>query len=172
MKNIDFYINKLEQSIKNPNQGLPEEVFLFISRLTPLINVDLLVKDENNRTLLAWRNDEYYGDGWHIPGGIVRFQETIENRIKKVAEIEIGTIVEFNRTPLKLTEFISNTKNRSHGISLLYSCFLTRNYVPENKGFKKTDQGYLKWHETCPKKLLKIQEIYRDYINGDYHGKL
>ena len=75
--------------------GLPDEVFYYISRTTPLVNVDLLIKDENGRTLLSWRNDRYAGKGWHVPGGIVRFKETLETRVQKVAEIEVGVNISF-----------------------------------------------------------------------------
>src|SRR5438105_4861558 len=50
--------------------GLPPEVFLFLSRVTPLLNVDLLIQDDRGRTLLTWRDDEFFGAGWHVPGGI------------------------------------------------------------------------------------------------------
>ena len=70
-------IKFLENQIKNPSKGLPQEIFFFISRITPMINVDLLIKDEKGRTLLAWRDDEFY-KGWHIPGGIIRFKEKTE----------------------------------------------------------------------------------------------
>ena len=56
-------IDKLESSIQNPSKGLPEEVFLFVSRVTPLINVDLLIKNERNQTLLTWRADNFLLDG-------------------------------------------------------------------------------------------------------------
>ena len=57
-------------------QDLPEELFRFISTISPLVNVDLLIKDDTNRTLLTWRDDEHYGAGWHVPGGIIRFKES------------------------------------------------------------------------------------------------
>ena len=59
------------------------------------IYIDMLVqhiKDENERTLLSWRDDQFTGSGWHVPGGIVRFKETMEARLGKVAETEIGTL--------------------------------------------------------------------------------
>ena len=37
-------VARLENSIPDPHQGLPEEVFLFLSRITPLVNVDLLIR--------------------------------------------------------------------------------------------------------------------------------
>ena len=45
------------------------------------------VKDKNEDTLLAWRNDEFTGSGWSVPGGIVRFKETMENRLREVAKV-------------------------------------------------------------------------------------
>ena len=71
-----------------PAAGLPEELFLLVSRLTPLVNVDLLVQDEGLGTLLTWRADEFYGPGWHVPGGIIRYKETAEDCIRATAERE------------------------------------------------------------------------------------
>jgi colanic acid biosynthesis protein WcaH len=53
----------------NPAAGSPYELFLFISRLVPMVNVDLLIYDEEGRILLTWRDEEIHGVGWHIPGG-------------------------------------------------------------------------------------------------------
>ena len=71
--------------IPNAQTGLPEELFYFVSQLTPLINVDLLIKNQQGQTLLTWRDDRFHGPAWHIPGGIIRFKEKIEDRILKVA---------------------------------------------------------------------------------------
>ena len=117
--NILEAIKNLENHIANPKDGLPEEVFLFVSRIIPMVNVDLLIKDENKRTLLAWRNDEFCGTGWHIPGGIIRYKEKIETRIQKVAEVEIGAIVKFNPIPISYNEIIINElKTRGHFTTL------------------------------------------------------
>ncbi len=78
--NIHEAIEFLDKQIHNPSSGLPEELFLFISRITPMVNVDLLIKDENGRALLSWRDDQFAGTGWHVPGGIVRFKENMEDK--------------------------------------------------------------------------------------------
>jgi hypothetical protein len=44
-------IAPLGAAIGDPRQGLPEEVFLFASRITPLINVDVLTQDDRGGTL-------------------------------------------------------------------------------------------------------------------------
>jgi len=163
--NIHETIKFLDKQIPNPSLGLPEEMFLFISRITPIVNVDLLIKDENGRVLLSWRDDQYAGTGWHIPGGIVRFKENLEKRLLKVAETEIGAVVESDPVPIAVNQLIHDQRNtRGHFISILYKCFLSNKYIPKNTGLSYKDPGYLMWHDSCPVNLIKIHEIYRKYI--------
>lgn len=165
-RNMIEAIEILDNDINDPTTGLPEEIFLFISRNLPVIGVDLLIKDENNRTLLSWRDDKYSGTGWHIPGGILRLKEILEDRVKKVAEIEINTEIEFDHIPLKIVQFILNQKERCHVISFLYKCYLPSTFIPDNKNLLKNDAGFLMWHDKCPDNLIEMQEIYRNYINN------
>ncbi len=167
MKTLAEAIAVLDQHVTDPSQGLPDEVFYYISRTTPLVNVDLLIKDENGRTLLAWRDDQYAGQGWHIPGGILRFKEKLETRVQKVAEREIGQKIDFDPVPLALNQLSHPDRNtRGHFISILYKCFLSSTFVPANEGLTPADAGYLKWHECCPENLITYHEIYKKLINS------
>jgi colanic acid biosynthesis protein WcaH len=163
--NVIDAINFLEKQTPDPSKGLPDEVFYYASSITPMVNVDLLIQDENKRTLLAWRDDPYCGTGWHIPGGIIRYRETFESRLKKVAEMEIGVDVDFEHEPIALNQLIHNErKERSHFISILYRCFLSASFEPSNEGLTPKDAGYLKWHDSCPHNLIIFHEIYRKHI--------
>lgn len=156
----------LESQIGHPSQGLPKDLFLFVSRLTPLINVDLLVKNAQNEALLTWREDEYYGPGWHVPGGIVRFKETIAARIHAVAASELGASVEFKKELLVLNEIMNPTRDtRGHFISLLYECALKGPLDPalEYK-MGPAKNGQWAWHAKCPSNLISVHEMYRRYI--------
>lgn len=163
-KNIKNAIDFISKQVKNPTKGLPKEVFLFVSKLTPIVNVDLLIKDEKGRTLLSWRDDQYAGTGWHIPGGVIRLKEKMITRVEKVAKTEIGTSVKFDPIPIAVNELITDKETRGHFISFLYKCLLSSKFVPKNKGLKENNIGYLKWHETCPSNLIKYHEIYRKFI--------
>ena len=166
--NIETAISVLDAAVPDPASGLPDEVFYYLSRTTPLVNVDLLVKDESGRTLLAWRDDPYAGTGWHVPGGIVRFKETLESRVEKVAASEIGAAVQFDPTPIVLHQFLHPERaTRGHFISLLYKCSLSGTFKPLNEGLSPHDAGYLCWHDHCPDNLLPVQEVYRKYIDED-----
>ena len=165
--NINNAIEFLNNKITNPKEGLPDELFFYVSRITPLVNVDLLIKDENGRTLLAWRNDQYIDrKGWHIPGGIVRYKETLEKRVKKVAETEIGVDIDFDPVPITINQMIHpERETRGHFVSLLYKCFLSNTFIPKNKGVSPKEVGYLAWHKVCPNNLIKYHEIYyKSYI--------
>ena len=83
-EDLKYHIDKVLEHVNNAKDGLPTDVFYFVSQLTPLINVDLLVKNKSGQVLLTWRDDRFYGPAWHIPGGIIRFKEKIEDRIEKV----------------------------------------------------------------------------------------
>lgn len=161
---ISEEIKLLEKQIKNPRHGLPEEIFLFVSRLTPIVNVDLLIKDEKGKTLLSWRDDKFCGSGWHIPGGILRFKENFKTRIQKVIDTEIGLPVKFDPKPIAINQITGRQNTRGHFISILFKCFLSGKYVLKNKGLQEKDKGFLKWHESCPVNLINILKIYKKFI--------
>ncbi len=164
-------IHTLSTIVKNPSVGLPESVFTFISSVTPLVNVDLLIKDETGRTLLSWRDDTYAGTGWHIPGGIVRFKETLETRVEKVAEQEIGIPLQYEPVPIAFHQAIYQERGiRGHFISFLFKCSLTKRFTPENDGLSPGERGYLKWHDCCPSNLVPVHEFYREFITGADNG--
>ena len=164
-------IEKIETYIKNPSKGLPEDIFYLVSRLTPYINVDLLVKNDIGQTLLSWRDetslDNSTGCGWHIPGGVIRFQEEISNRIREVALHEMGAKLSYHsEQPLTVNQVMDcKAKNRSHFISLLYRCELEDNYKIDNQSLKEGDIGFLKWHTGIPKNLLNNHNIYKKYLD-------
>ena len=75
---------------------------------------------------MTWRDDKYSGKGWHLPGGIIRFREKINQRIANVGKTELNIKISKIKGPLALNEIIINQKERSHFISLLYQCFLSK----------------------------------------------
>jgi colanic acid biosynthesis protein WcaH len=142
---------------------LPEDFFLFLSRYTPLVNVDLLIQDERRRTLLTWRQDETYGAGWHVPGGIIRYKETAEDRIRATAFRELGADVAFEPEPAAIEQAMDfSRRERGHFISLVYRCRLLGQPDPALayvQGEPRRDQWA--WHEGCPADLIPAQARYR-----------
>lgn len=160
-------IATLRAAIATPSEGLPEEIFLFASSITPLVNVDLLIRDEAGRTLLTWRHDAFYGPGWHVPGGIVRFKEDFTTRIAAVAARELGAEVDFAAPPLAIHEIFNRRRDvRGHFVSLLYACTLTTP-PDETRRFDPAAPrpGDWAWHCGAPPDLIAQHEIYRPHID-------
>jgi colanic acid biosynthesis protein WcaH len=118
-------LDTLSAWANDPRRGLPEELFLFVSGLVPIINVDLLIRDDAERILLTWRDDRHYGAGWHVPGGIIRFGEPAEDRLRITAARELGAEIDFDPAPLAVEQFLHpEWKQRGHFVTLLYRCRL------------------------------------------------
>jgi colanic acid biosynthesis protein WcaH len=158
-------IQALDEVAGDPRGGLPEELFLFVSRITPLVNVDLLIQDERRGTLLTWRSDQHYGAGWHIPGGIIRYKENAHDRIREVARTELGAVVDFDPAPLAVIESIGAERNRGHFISLLYRCHLASTPDPRRQAaMNPPETGSWRWHTGSPDDLLEVHNVYRPFL--------
>ena len=167
-KDLSYLLDEALKHIPNSKAGLPQEAFYFVSQLTPMINVDLLVKNELGQTLLTWRDDKFYGPAWHLPGGIIRFKEKIEDRINKVADNELGCKVKFKNSPIEIREMMNNQREiRGHFISMLYLCENTSDPDPLLQFLNNEPQaGQWAWHEEAPQNLLSVHEPFRKYINA------
>ncbi|MCB1886736.1 MAG: NUDIX hydrolase [Rhodocyclaceae bacterium] len=151
--------------------GLPEPVFHLVSRLTPMVNVDLLIHDDAGRCLLTWRDDAFYGPGWHVPGGIIRFRERVADRIAAVSAGELGASVESSQSPIAVHEIFHPERDvRGHFVSLLYACRLasapdaSRQFRPDTPR-----HGDWAWHAGAPDALIEQHRIYIPQINGGGH---
>jgi len=163
---IRSHVEAVEAAAGDPHRGLPDEIFLLVSRLTPLVNVDLLIQDDRGRTLLTWRDDEYFGAGWHVPGSIIRFKEFAIDRVHACAREELGAEVSCDAAPLLVAEAIeSGLRSRAHAISLLYRCRLTT--APDERRRAAGDPpaaGQWRWHDGCPPDLIATQRQYARFL--------
>lgn len=153
----------------DPSKGLGDDLFLFVSTLTPIVNVDLLVVSEKG-VLLSWRDEEISGNGWYIPGGCVRYKETFDERIHATALKELGCDVTYKEEPLKIAEIIHKDKGkesiqsaRGHFISFLFQCQVKDiNSLNNCDGKKMID--HLGWFRSIPDDFLHVQDVYIDTL--------
>lgn len=177
-------IRELQEELTKENintcEGLPEDLFLFSTTLAPVANVDLFITDSDRRVLLSWRDDEHYGNGWHIPGGCLRLKETMETRIQKTAQKELDCVVSYYPHPILVKELIvkqerpwlNNQLERSHNISILFDCSLPKDYMISNKQIDEHTAGFLKWFDHVPEDLLDAhKDIYGKYLTDWFNNK-
>lgn len=154
IQNLQFVMN--ENGV-DPTKGLPQELFLFATTMIPCANIDLFVTDENRRLLLTWRDDEFYGQGRHIPGGCLRLKETLDNRIQQTAINELGSKAVYDKDNFITREtmvtedrpWLTNELERCHNISMPFFCRLPKEYEFKNKENDEHTRGYLKRFDQC-----------------------
>ena len=156
----------IQQTIVKPEEGLPEDLFLKISALTPIPNVDLFILNDNGELLLTWRNDPYFGEGWHLPGGCIRFRETMLDRVHKTAIGELGSDVSVDQEPIAVRDVIVNDYRsslenqdiRAHHLAVLFRCYPKITADEFLRGIK-SQSG---WFKKIPTDILKVHEVYND----------
>ena len=71
------------------NTWLSNEDYDFVFNLVPRLCVDLIIRKEGG-IILSFRDIEPNKDFWHMPGGMVYKNESIENAAKRIAKKESG----------------------------------------------------------------------------------
>jgi len=170
LHDLEVALDTVQRAATAPQTGLPDGVFALVSRLTPLVNVDLLIKDPQRGCLLTWRDDAHYGPGWHVPGGIIRFKEAWAQRVNAVARQELEARVGFNPQPIAIHQLVNPSRDvRGHFISLLFDCQLE---TPPRADWQATDgapplNGQWRWHARAPDNLISQHHIYRPFLHTD-----
>lgn len=164
-------VKKLRNLNLDSSNGLDDELFLFVSSLVPLPNVDLLVTNQSGQILLSYRDDEYYGQSWHIPGGCLRFSESFEHCIEETAKRELGCSVLFDKEPLSVKNVIrgpndkqTHPNERGHNVAILFKCHFPDGFEINNGCKRPYDNGYLRWFDKLPDNFLNIQYIFKDCL--------
>src|SRR5688500_8405062 len=127
-------IAEIDRIVGQPHPGrLPLELFLLVSRLVPLFTVDLWVQRNDGAVLLTWREDEFFGRGWHVPGSALRLGESTRHRLQECAREELRAEIEAESLPFDLMEEIQphirdghdpKARDRAHNVSAAYRCRL------------------------------------------------
>lgn len=76
---------------------LSTEDFTKLVEISPLISIDLLVKDLQGRYLLGKRLNEPAKGDWFVPGGRVFKNETVSSAFLRIAEKELGVTIDIEQ---------------------------------------------------------------------------
>ena len=132
----------LVNKVKDPRKGLPEPVFLALCKLVPFVACEIVIINKKKEILLTWRKDKWW-KGWHFPGGLMRFKENFEERLKKTALSELGVKIE----KFKFLFPVNYNKNtRGHSVSLVFLCE-AKTKPKEGKFFKKMPRNIIDEHK-------------------------
>ena len=69
---------------------LTRDEFFPVVRNTPLVSIDLIIKDQKDNVLLGLRANEPAKGKYFVPGGIVRKNESIAAAFAQILKVETG----------------------------------------------------------------------------------
>jgi colanic acid biosynthesis protein WcaH len=160
-------IAALEREVSDAKR-LPLEIFKFVSRHAPLVCVDLLIQNKQRQTLMTWRDDVYFGHGWHFPGGVVLHKESLIEHAKRVAREELQVQIRVDPIPLGFLQYFHQDRaERGHQLIFLMRC---HSESPPNPIYRFQEGtapriGQWAWHSKAPDDLLPVQRAYADILN-------
>jgi colanic acid biosynthesis protein WcaH len=77
------------------NVTTSDDEFAHIVRLAPLVSIDLIIRDNEQKVLVALRTNEPAKGAYFVPGGCIRKNETIESAFLRILEKETGCRAHF-----------------------------------------------------------------------------
>lgn len=154
------------------DDGMDQELFLLISGLVPLPNIDLLIVNDQGQLLLERRNDQWFQKSWHIPGGCMHYGEPFLHCVQETALREIGTEVLCDPEPVTVRNIIRGVaeekefpRERGHNVAILFRCRLPQRFEIQNGDKTELEDGYLRWFDTLPEDFMAIQHGYDDVLS-------
>ena len=69
---------------------LNKDEFAQIVRNTPLVSIDLILRDPDQRVLVGLRTNAPAKGKWFVPGGVVRKYERLADAFARIVKTEIG----------------------------------------------------------------------------------
>ncbi|MHC5074389.1 MAG: NUDIX domain-containing protein, partial [Planctomycetota bacterium] len=68
---------------------IKDDEFINVIKLTPLVSIDLLIKNADGKYLLGLRENEPAGNYWFVPGGRIKKDERISDAFKRITLDEL-----------------------------------------------------------------------------------
>jgi len=146
---------------------LEKELFSSIIENTPLISIDLIIKDSEGKILLGQRINKPAKNSWFVPGGRIYKDEKIKDAFKRITKDEIGKEFDISNSSFKgvyqhfYDDNVFNDNFSTHYIVLGFELV-----IKEELSLGTIQHEKYKWF--TQDELLKSDEVYsyvKDYFN-------
>jgi colanic acid biosynthesis protein WcaH len=145
---------------------LSKETFSTVIKNTPLISIDLILRNSEDKILLGKRLNKPAKNSWFVPGGRVFKDESLEDAFKRITEDEIGVQININSASFKgiyqhfYDDNVFTDDFSTHYIVMAFELRLTNTPITN-----KQHDNY-KWFDE--EELIKDEDVYffvKDYFD-------
>lgn len=137
--------------------------FLDVIAATPLVSIDLVIRNEKDQVLLGRRVNRPAQNLWFVPGGRIRKNERIQDAFARVFQVELGVSFPFAQARLLGAydhiyddNFLAEPNINTHYVVLAFTCTLesTRTIKPDPQ------HEVLEWWDVP--KLLGSRDVHEN----------
>jgi len=113
---------------------LNEKEFLHIVDSTPLVSIDLIVRDIRGRILMGKRTNQPALGSWFVPGGSIKKGENLDSALSRIGRSELGVHIkrEDGRLVGNFDHFYQTNFLKVEGISTQYVVIAYEYYLDLN----------------------------------------
>jgi colanic acid biosynthesis protein WcaH len=140
---------------------LDNETFLKIVDATPLVSIDLILRNDKGEILLGKRVNRPAADLWFVPGGRIYKNEKVRAALKRIALAELGVEVEDTKLIGAFDHIYDDNFAGREGISTHYVVLAYQYHLTSTSQFRPDNQhSELRWWEI--KSLLASDEVHEN----------
>ncbi|MDO3387353.1 GDP-mannose mannosyl hydrolase [Gilvimarinus sp. SDUM040013] len=131
---------------------------------TPLVSIDLVVRNPQGQFLLGWRNNRPAKDHWFVPGGRVQKGERLEDAFLRLTQEELGQPVSMTEASWKgvyehfYDDFVFSDESHqdvsTHYVVLAFEIALSE----ATESLPKTQHAQYRWMSTND--ILKNSQVH------------
>lgn len=140
---------------------LEDKDFLQVIAHTPLVAIDLIVKDKRGRVLLGLRKNKPAQGFWFVPGGRIYKDERIADALARIGQEEIGVTLSPDQVRFKgvFEHLYKDNVAGIEGISTHYICLACEVIQPMTPGQLPVSQ-HDDWRFWEIKEQLESTEVH------------
>lgn len=144
---------------------LSDETFKSIIQHTPLISIDLIVRNEKGEVLLGKRLNAPAKGYWFVPGGRVRKNETLDDAFVRLLKEELGIESGITRANAKFVgvfehfydDCVFGDELDTHYVVLVYEIAINNAYLGSLSCFQHSEYNWFK------EKALLLNDFVHHY---------
>ncbi len=138
------------------NQHLSDEEYQAVYSKVPRLNVELVIM-ERGKVLLSKRVIEPWQGHWHLPGGRVLMNETLEEAVARIGRLELGLEVKAVDVLGSITypSIKGQPKDFEWPIGVVYSADVLKGEI---KGWELAPR--VEWFSELPRPIIEEQKTF------------
>lgn len=140
---------------------LDKSALLEVIKLSPLVSIDLIIRNTQNEVLLGLRNNEPAKDYWFVPGGRICKGERLAQAFERVSEEEVGEKLRIQNARFigVFEHFYQENFAREPGIDTHY-IVLAHEVCLHRPPLRLPNDQHCQYQWLSPNVLLQAQDVH------------